>query len=461
MGQDVESDAGWMRGDALRVWDLLTGLIDFGDRLDFVLLQLPNLSLETPWRGALEEYCGTKNLPFVAPQEKTAPLGWLEEELVVGAQLDSTLGAARPRSVYWVSLVGLKNERFILARLNENRDRLVSALGGAFCLVGVGDFVRRVAHNAPSIWAMRARAFVLDGPPPSGAQGTAEMESAVDVAPRAADIAPPAAPSPAAAAPPPTQRGYESAREGMKKNATLPDFAVGSVEVLISACPQDVGRAKEIQTRLPGRVSLPVNPGDAEMLFNRCDLILPLLSPAYLESVEWKILEKALERDRNLESKLIPLLIVSTPVPAALRTFTPLRLLNADEEADNVPRLMDTIQRLGRDVPSTQRDRAPPGVLSNVKIQLNRPLDWSQSGPEQLTRYLAVVYPDWSTIRAISQLAGISLYSVFFQSSPLLIWADVLNSASRQSKLRDLVGRVLRDERAAPIHAKLRELTDI
>ncbi|MBK8257025.1 MAG: toll/interleukin-1 receptor domain-containing protein [Polyangiaceae bacterium] len=455
MGQGGRSAREWTAEEASRIWDLLTGVIDFGDRLDFVFLELSSSELETAWPAALKTYCTSRDLPIREPEAQANLLDWLEKELARGQELDALQGKERPRSLYIVSLVHLRNERYILARLNENRDRLVSALSGTFCLVGVGDFVRRIANNAPSVWAMRARAFVLGGMPPPNALAIAGgFESAKESGAAVTALAAPAPP----AAPP---SAYELTRGVSRHSDAAPDLASGSVEVLMSVAPQDLNRARELQKRLPGKVTLPINAPVDPSLFNRASLILLLISPAYLESVQWKVLENALEQDRGLQTKLIPLLIVPTPIPGALRSFIPLRLLNSVDDASNLPRLMDTIERLDRDVPSTQQDWAPVGELSHVQMQLDDfPLDWNEPGPQQLNRYLALMYPDWQSIKLISQTAGISLDRVGFQQSPLAAWRDVLESAAQQAKLRKLINCVLSDRAASAIHTKLRELTD-
>src|SRR5690349_5173312 len=112
-----DAAGGWSAAQAEREWSRLTGILDFGDRLDFVFLELADPADEAEWRRAIAAHCASKNLPFFAPAEDEEVLDWLERERQRGMEIEAREGEERPRSVYFASLVGTSRERFVLARI--------------------------------------------------------------------------------------------------------------------------------------------------------------------------------------------------------------------------------------------------------------------------------------------------------------------------------------------------------
>lgn len=432
----------WSAADAKRVWRALTGILDFGDRLDFVFLQLSSPDHEPAWKRSLRAYCRAQGLPFREPARGKTFLEWMESERQRGLAIEAREGDQRARSVYFGSLLGENRERFALARVNENRDRLVSALCGTLCLIGSGDFVRRVANGAPSIWAMRTRGFEIGGPPPPHTRTSAPEAAGGFEARRPAAAAPPSS-SPAS----PTRAADVSLRGAPRPGASTPDL-----DVLLSAAPRDLEQAVELEKRLPGSREVTTRAADQTRLLDRARFVIPLLSPSYLDSEAWADLARHLDTDSEgtLRSRLIPVFLADTPVPGALRDMNPLRLRTAQERVRELPRLVRALRG------------EPESWSASEKLPLDEvPFAWSRPGAQELVETLVHIYPGWSRARLLAEHAGVSLHGVDASQGAFDFWRELVKAAASQGRLRSLIEQALKDPTIRVFHPRLRTLTGL
>lgn len=410
--------------DAERTWSQCTKLFDFGDRLDFVFLDYTSADVLRAWRRALRAYCDEHGLPWSQPAPRQGFLEWLEGERQRGLVKERQLGARRPREVYLGTIPHNAREGWVLARLNENRDNLVRSLNGVLCLAGEGDFTRRLAFAAPSVWAMKTKTFDLGGPPPS--------------------------------------RVLVAADPSLQ---TLPGVELEDrfdLDVLVSAAPRDEAAARDLLQRLAGegiRGELAMDEKEHSAL-DRARLVVVLLSSTYVYSTAWDGLRRsrgACEAPGELRSRLIPVMVSDGPVPGLMWDMTPLDFRTPGAMAHNYARLVSALQ--GEPEASTGPGLPPPvpvppansGWLDRARFDLSDPHE------RELLKQLVAAYPDHEAVRRVMGYLGIREEVADWKAPLRYTWHTVLVHAAREGRIRELVNYVLSDPGAAPFHAALRK----
>lgn len=410
--------------DAERTWRNLTALFAFGDRLDFVFVDYTSPDLLSLWRRALREHCRERGQRWSQPASGQAFLDWLEAERRRGLEVEKAQGAARPREVYLGAIPEDAKERWVFARINENRDNLVKSLNGVLCLAGLGDFTKRLAYAAPSVWAMKTRSVDLAGPPPSWAHLPREAED--------------------------TWPGMEPEERW-------------DLDVLISAAARDEAKALDMLQRLTAEGIKGVVATDeaGHQALERARLIVLLLSPTYAYSSAWDALRAshlAREHEGELRARIVPVMIGEGPLPGLIRDMTPLDFRTPAAEARNLARLVSALtgEREASTgpglVPATPM---PPGTsawLDEARFDLSSPHE------RELHHLLVMAYPDPDAVRRVADFLGIRQELLRWSVPLRYIWHDVMVLAARQKRARSLVHYVLADPKAAPYHAAIRRV---
>jgi hypothetical protein len=292
------------------LWRRLVALFDFGDRLDFALLEFSSPEIFRAWSAALQARCTQRGQPWSEARPGQPMLDWLEAERVRGLGVERALGPKRAREVYLGVIPEGNDERFVFARINENRDNLVRALNGVLCLAGPGDFIRRLAYAAPSIWAMRAETFELRELPPDA------VAVPVDSAPMPISTS---------------------------KN---PSFAL---DVLISAGARDEQEARDLLQRLAasGFAAALAQERTGHDRLEQARFIVVLLSYSYPHSEAWAALQSsrmAQQKPDRLSRKLVPLLLSEGSIPGMFRNLTPLDYRTPGARAKSYVKLVHALR---------------------------------------------------------------------------------------------------------------------
>jgi hypothetical protein len=292
------------------LWRRLVALFDFGDRLDFALLEFSSPEIFRAWSAALQARCTQRGQPWSEARPGQPMLDWLEAERVRGLGVERALGPKREREVYLGVIPEGNDERFVFARINENRDNLVRALNGVLCLAGPGDFIRRLAYAAPSIWAMRAETFELRELPPDA------VAVPVDSAPMPISTS---------------------------KN---PSFAL---DVLISAGARDEQEARDLLQRLAasGFAAALAQERTGHDRLEQARFIVVLLSYSYPHSEAWAALQSsrmAQQKPDRLSRKLVPLLLSEGSIPGMFRNLTPLDYRTPGARAKSYVKLVHALR---------------------------------------------------------------------------------------------------------------------
>lgn len=295
------------------LWKRLVALLDFGDRLDFALLEYSSPEVLRAWSAALRARCAERGQPWSEARPGQAVLDWLEAERVRGLGVERALGPKRPREVYLGVIPEGNDERFVFARINENRDNLVRALSGVLCLAGPGDFIRRLAYAAPSIWAMRSETFELREPPPAAFAAPIDDEA--------------------------------------EASTQAPEHAAPSFEldVLISAGPRDEQEATDLLRRLSSdgfSVAIALDEkGHARL--DRARIVVVLLSYSYAYSEAWEALQRspmAQHEPDLLGRRLVPLLLSEGSIPGLFRGTAPLDYRSPEARARSYVKLVHALR---------------------------------------------------------------------------------------------------------------------
>lgn len=294
-----------------QLWKRLVALLDFGDRLDFALLEYSSPEVLRAWSAALRARCAQRGQPWSEARPGQAVLDWLEAERVRGLGVERALGPKREREVYLGVIPEGNDERFVFARINENRDNLVRALNGVLCLAGPGDFIRRLAYAAPSIWAMRSETFELREPPPAEFAAPVEDEA-----------------------------------QAQAPEHEAPSF---DLDVLISAGPRDEQEATDLLRRLSSdgfSVAVALD-GKGHAQLDRARIVVVLLSYSYAYSEAWEALQHSPmsqhEPDR-LSRKLVPLLLSEGSIPGLFRSTAPLDYRSPEARAKSYVKLVHALR---------------------------------------------------------------------------------------------------------------------
>lgn len=410
--------------DAERTWRQITKLFAWGDRLDFVFLDYTEPDVFRAWRRALRAHCQERGRPWSQPAPGETFLDWLERERLRGLDKEQQEGAARPREVYLGTIPQGRTELVLFARLNENRDKLVRALNGVLCLAGEGDFTRRLAYAAPSIWAMRTKTFDLAGLPPARVLVPSEAEQSTIV-------------------PPDEDECFD-------------------LDVLVSAAARDEAEGRDLLRRLAAEGlsgDLATDERGHEAL-EHARFVVVLLSSSYAYSSAWDALRGsrlAQEQPDELRWRIVPVMLSEGPIPFLVRDMTPLDFRTPDAQARNLQRLVSAL-RSEREA-STGPGLVPaPPIPPQDSAWLDRAtFGLSDPNERELLSQLVAAYPEQSAIRRIMDHVGIKQERIGWEATSLrYIWHAVLVLAARQKRIRSLVHYVLSDPSAAPYHAAIR-----
>lgn len=467
--------------DADKTWRALVKLLHFGDRLDFVFFESDSMDTFRAWRDALREHCRSKDQPFREPKAGQGVLDWLEEERARGVTEDAERGEDRPREIYIGTIPQDGSERVVFGRINENRDNLVRSLNGALILAGAGDFVRRLAYAAPSVWAMRTKSFTLQGPPPSAVAAPAKRSNReVGFAAKAASPSPPAAeripaaapPSPgaaplfAASAPPFAVSAQEASDEAFVASPAqvAEDEPMIALDVLVTCAGHDEAAARDLKRRIEAegfRCAIALDSkGLSEIEAAR--VVVVLLSSNYAYSKSWDALAQtrmAKEEPARLRAKLVPILLQDAVIPGLMSGLTPLDFRSPDSRAYDHGRLLRML--------SGERDLSQGPGLAPARYELSgdaswlteAPLDWGLREPRALLDLLMDAYPDFAQMKNLASRADILLDTWSSQGGSLRsACANLLDSAARQRKLRPLIDVVLADPGSAAHHHRIRQI---
>ncbi|MEZ4300379.1 MAG: toll/interleukin-1 receptor domain-containing protein [Polyangiaceae bacterium] len=418
--------------DAERTWRGIRQVLDFGDRLDFVFLQFADPTVFEAWRFALRAWAREQGLRWSEPAAADSILDWLEGERRRGVSLEQSGQAERPREVYLGVIPQSDDEGTLFARINENRDNLVRALNGTLCLCGSGDFVRRLAYAAPSIWAMRTRSFDLVGPPPASAPASAAA----------------------------THLESLGATLSMRRSTVTEAF---DLDAFISASPRDEREARSLADRLTGEgLSVRVGTGgkDHEAM-ERARFVVVLLSREYVYSKAWEAVQNsrlAREQPESLKQRFVPILFGDAAIPGLLRDSTPLDFRTPESRARDTERLL--LRLRGERERSAGPGLAPaPPVLSTDTGWLDKvPLDFSHPSVRELLNVLISAYPYVDSVKRIARSAAIPLDHIRTEEGISTQWHDLLEQAAVKSRLRPLMDILLRDPDTEGHHPALRRI---
>ena len=416
--------------DATRTWQSLVRLFGFGDRLDFVFLESGSSETFRAWRDALRAHCRATERPWSEPSPSQKILDWLEAERLRGLDLERAAAAQRPREIYLGTIAQDEDERFVFARINENRDNLVRALNGVLCLAGTGDFVRRLAYAAPSVWAMRTKSFELCGPPP------AEVAAASSTA----------------------ERGLESLVVKTAKESF--DF-----DVLLTAGGHEESAARELRSRLEAegfRCRVAVDESGLADL-ERARVVVVLLSPTYAYSSSWEALRGsrlAASRPDDLRARLLPILIGDAVIPGMFQGLTPLDFRSPESRARDYGRLVRALRG--------ERDASEgPGLTQVIPVSSGDtswldqvPFPWVHPAARALLDALNAAYPHAEEMLFVLRAAGILTNQAVVPASTTDLWRWALELAARQHRVRSLLHRVLADDDVSAYHPPIRRLIE-
>jgi hypothetical protein len=418
--------------DAERTWQQLTRLFAWGDRLDFVFLDYLSPDVFAAWRRALRAYCAERGQPWSQPARKQTFIDWLEGERKRGETKEREEGEARAREVYLGTIpqgrdAQGRDERWVFARINENRDNLVKALNGVLCLAGENDFTRRLAYAAPSVWAMRSKSFTLAGPPPARVR-----------------------------VPPPPPPGSQP--------DTLQEPPSYDFDVLVSAAARDEGEARDLLKRLAaeGITGTLATDEKGHEALEQARLVVVLLSGTYAYSSAWDALRGsrlAREQPDELRWRIVPVMLSEGPLPYLVRDMAPLDFRTPEVKARNQARLVSVLRGereestgpgLAPAMPTPPRDS---GWLDCTKFSL------SDANERELLNLMVRAYPEHDSIQRIMDHIGIRQEVIAWETTSLrYIWHAVLVLAARKKRVRGLVQYVLSDPASAPYHAAIRKV---
>jgi hypothetical protein len=377
-----------------QLWRRLVSLIDFGDRLDFALLEFSSPEILRAWSAALRARCAQRGQPWSEAPPGQSVLDWLDAERVRGLGVERALGPKRAREVYLGVIPEGNDERFVFARINENRDNLVRALNGVLCLAGPGDFIRRLAYAAPSIWAMRTETFELRELPPNAVAVPVDDEA-------------------------PTQAPEHEA----------PSF---DLDVLISAAPRDEQEATDLLRRLRSdgfSVAIALD-GKGHAQLDRARIVVVLLSYSYAYSKAYEALQAQAADPPGAEAlsrKLVPLLLSEGSIPGLFRKMSPLDYRSPEARARSYVKLVHSLRgtRVAGSGPGLEAYSSP--ILSDTQMG-------------DLIEALLFAFPTSSAldsfVRQRTKIDGARIN--FFQSSRDVV-RELVMEAAATGRLKDLI----------------------
>lgn len=411
--------------DADRAWQLLGGIFDFGDRLDFVFLEPSSPEVLGAWRAALRAHCRGKGQPWSEAKPGQSILDWLEGERVRGLALEQAK-QPREREVYFGFIPKDEDEHFVFSRINENRDNLVRTLNGVLCLAGYGDFVRRIAYGSPSIWAMRTSSFELDGPPPPSVRAP-EDEG---------------------------ESGFESARVEERFD----------LDVFVSASPRDERQARTLVQGISDEglsVKLGVEEADYADV-GHARRILVLLSASYAYSTAWERLRNsrfAREEPEKLGRRLVIANLDSGGVtPGMLQAARRFDLSTEDARATSYANLLRVLRGEEEERPAPFLEPASAALRPWID---EVPFPWSNPSARALRDALVAAYDSVDQARYLALKGGLSLGRVSFHGAIEPVWNNILEVAATQGILRKLIEVVLQDPNVRAYHRRIRQLTGL